>query len=233
MVETGMAAAPLESLVTGYEGPRRKILVVDDVAENRAVVIDMLRPLGFEMAEAVNGCEGVDKARLLQPALILMDIVMPEMDGLEAMRRLRQLPTCKNVPIIAISASASGSDEASSLAAGANVFLPKPIHLGRLLTQIGALLELQWIEELPKAPPSPAQEADGPLVAPPAEEMEILHRLAQLGNMRDILQRASYLSGLDDRYRPFAGQLSLLAKEYRSKAIVSLVQQYMEKSRVS
>ena len=233
VVEPEMAAASLESTVIGYEGPCRKILVVDDVAENRAVVADMLQPLGFEMVEAVNGREGLEKARILQPVLILMDIVMPEMDGLEAMRCLRQLPAFKNVPIIAISASASGSDEASSLAAGANVFLPKPIHLGRLLTQIGALLKLQWIEALPKAQPSPKQEADGPLVAPPVEEMEILHRLAQQGNMRDILQRASYLSELDERYRPFAGQLSLLAKGYRSKAIFSLVQQYMEKSRVA
>ena len=233
VVETGMATVPLKSIVTGYEGPRRTILVVDDVAENRAVVVDMLRPLGFEMAEAVNGCEGVEKARILQPALILMDIVMPEMDGLEAMRRLRQLPACKKVPIITISASASSGDEASSLAAGANAFLPKPLHLGRLLTQIGALLKLQWIEELPQAQPSPEQEVEGPLVAPPVEEMEILHRLARLGNMQDILQRANYLSKLDERYRPFAGQLSLLAKGYRSKAIVSLVQQYMEKSQVT
>ena len=233
VVETGTAAVPLKSIVTGYEGPRRTILVVDDVAENRAVVVDMLRPLGFEMDEAVNGCEGVEKARILQPALILMDIVMPEMGGLEAMRRLRQLPACKKMPIIAISASASGGDEANSLTAGANAFLPKPLHLGRLLTQIGALLKLQWIEELPQVQPSPEQETDGALVAPPVEEMEILHRLARLGNMQDILQRASYLSELDERYRPFAGQLSLLAKGYRSKAIVSLVQQYMEKSQVS
>ena len=233
VMEPEIAAVHLESIVTGYEGPRRKILVVDDVAENRAVVVDMLQPLGFEVAEAVNGCEGVERARILQPALILMDIFMPEMDGLEATRRLRQLPACKNVPVIAISASTSSSDEASSLAAGANAFLPKPIHVERLLTQIGAMLRIKWIEEMPKAQPSPEQEVNGPLVTPPLEEMEILHRLARLGNMQDIVQQANYLSKLDERYSPFAGQLSLLAKGYRSKAIASLVQQYMEKSRVA
>ena len=67
-----------------------------------------------------------------------------------------------------------------------------------------------------------------PLVLPPPNEMKILHRLARLGNMQDILQRAAYLVELDERYRPFANQLSLLAKGYRSKAILSLVQRHME-----
>jgi len=66
------------------------------------------------------------------------------------------------------------------------------------------------------------------LVLPPPNEMEILHRLARLGNMQNILQRAAYLVELDERYRPLASQLSQLAKSYRSKAILSLVQRYME-----
>ena len=81
--------------------------MVDDVAENRAVVVEMLGPLGFEMVEAVNGREGLKKAQALRPDLILMDIVMPEMDGLEATRRLRRLRALKDVPIIAVSASVS------------------------------------------------------------------------------------------------------------------------------
>ena len=227
-------AAPLlaKSIVTGYAGPRKTVLVVDDMAGNRAVVIDMLRPLGFVMAEAANGREGLDKAQTLQPDLILMDIVMPEMDGLEATRRLRQWPARKEVPVIAISASASGGDEASSLAAGASAFLPKPISLARLLAQIGSLLKLTWIEAPVTAQPSPEREAEAELVAPPPEEMEILHYLARRGNMQDILQRASHLARLDERYRPFADRLSLLAKEYRSKTILSLVEQYLEKGRV-
>ena len=164
----------------------------------------------------------------MHPDLILMDVVMPEMDGLEAMRRLRQLPDFKGVPIIAISASASGGDEASSMAAGANAFVPKPINLSRLLAQIGALLKLEWIDVLQAAPLAPERRANGRLVVPPAHEMEILHDLARRGNMQDILQWAEHLTGLDERYRPFADQLSLLAKGYRSKAILSLVLQYQD-----
>ena len=231
VVKAEAAPLPTISIVTGYVGPRKTVLVVDDVAGNRAVAIDMLRPLGFVMAEAANGREGLEKAQALQPDLVLMDIVMPEMDGLETTRRLRQWPALKEVPVIAISASASGGDEASSLAAGANAFLPKPISLARLLAQIGSLLKLTWIEAPATEQPSPEREADAELVAPPPEEMEILHYLARRGNMQDILQRATHLTGLDERYRPFADRLSLLAKEYRSKTILSLVEQYLEKNR--
>jgi len=118
VVQAHAAAAISESVVTGYEGPRRTILVVDDVAANRMVLGDMLAPLGFEMAEAANGREGLEKAQSLRPDLILMDSVMPETDGLEATRRLRQLPGLGEVAIIAISANASGTNEATARAAG-------------------------------------------------------------------------------------------------------------------
>jgi signal transduction histidine kinase/CheY-like chemotaxis protein/CHASE3 domain sensor protein len=222
------AAAPPEWVVTGYEGPRKKVLVIDDVAENRAVVVDMLGQLGFEMVEAVNGREGLEKAQTLRPELILMDNVMPEMGGPEATRHLRRLPGFSELPILAISASTSGRDEEASLAAGANGFLPKPIDYGGLLIQIATLLKLDWTYERWTGETSPESEAVVPLVVPPPQEVEVLHRLALLGNMRDIVQRAAHLVELDARYRPFANQLEQLAKAYQSKAILTLVERYLE-----
>jgi CheY-like chemotaxis protein len=131
------------------------------------------------------------------------------------------------VPIIVMSASAAGSDERKSLAAGANAFLPKPIDLGRLLTQIATLLKLNWIYE-PHAASSAEHEAIGPLVAPRQQELETLHHLARRGNMRDIVQWAERVAELDARYRPFADQLRLLAKGFQSKAIVTFVERYLE-----
>jgi CheY-like chemotaxis protein len=202
---------------------------VDDVAENRAVVVDMLGHLGFEMIEAVNGREGLKKAQALLPELILMDIVMPEMDGLEATRRLRQLPDFKDLPIIAISASASIEDEEISLAAGVNAFLPKPVDLGRLLTQVAVLLKLDWTYEPPGASSLPKPWRAGPLVAPPVHEMDILLRLAREGDMRGLLRQATRLTELDKRYLPFADQLRLLAQGFESKAVLKLVERYLEK----
>ncbi len=221
-VNETVVVAPPERLVTGYEGPRKTVLVVDDVVANRAMAFDMLTQLGFDVIEAVNGREALAMAQATRPDWILMDIVMPEMDGLEATRRLRQLPGFEDVTIIAMSASPSGSDEKKCLAAGVNAFVPKPIDLDQLLTQIAALLKLNWTYE-----PQAAHEAIGPLVAPPRQELEELHQLARLGNMRDIAQWAGRVAELDERYCPFADQLRLMARGYQSKAILSLVEQYL------
>jgi CheY-like chemotaxis protein len=212
--------------VTGYEGPRKTVLVVDDVATNRTMAVDMVRQLGFDVVEAVNGAQALDKAQALRPDCILMDMVMPEMDGLEATRRLRQLPGPYRVPIIAMSASASGSDEQKCLAAGANAFLPKPIDVDKLLILITTLLKLSLTYK-PQAAPAAEAGALGPLVAPPPQELEGLHYLARRGNMRDIVHWAERVAELDARYRLFTDQLRSLAKGYQSKAILALVQRYL------
>ncbi|RZF26525.1 response regulator [Paraburkholderia sp. UYCP14C] len=231
------AVAAPERIVSGYEGPRKTILVVDDVAENRAVMVDMLAPLGFDMAEAGSGSEALEKIGSLHPALVLMDVVMPGMDGLEATRCLRRMPEFQDLPIVAVSARASGTDAAQSLAAGANAFLAKPIDFGRLLSHVSALLDVEWLDEATEehvteagqTAVSAAARLAGPLMAPPPEEIEALHYLARLGDMRAIVQHAEHLTELDERYRPFADHLCRLAKAYRSKSILRFVEQYLER----
>ncbi|MDB5788274.1 ATP-binding protein [Caballeronia mineralivorans] len=214
-------------VVTGYVGPRMSVLVIDDVPTNRAVVVDMLGQIGFEMIEAASGPEALEKARLKRPSLVLTDIVMREMDGLETMRRLRLLPDLANVPIIAISASPSGGDEQRSLTAGADAFVAKPIHLDTLLTQIAGLLKLTWTyAPLGEALVEPT--AVTPCLAVPSHEMANLHRLARQGNMREIMLWAERITMLDERYSAFAAELRTLAKNYRTKALVQFVEQHLE-----
>jgi response regulator RpfG family c-di-GMP phosphodiesterase len=153
---------------------------------------------------------------------------MPETDGLEATRRLRRLAGLENVPVIAISANASQINEATALASGANAFLSKPIDLRALLAQVARLLKLQWNREPEQKSPAARDDAPGGLIAPPAHELAVLHRLALLGNMRDIAREAAHLSELDGRYGAFADELKLLAKGYQSKAIVRLVERHMD-----
>jgi CheY-like chemotaxis protein len=133
----------------------------------------------------------------------------------------------KDVPIIVTSASASRSDEQKSLEAGANAFLPKPIVLDQLVIQIGSLLMLDWTYA-PQAAPRAEDPAVGPLVAPPAQELELLHQLARMGNMRGIVQWAKRVAELDGHYRPLADQLHGMAKAYQSKAILALVERYLD-----
>jgi PAS domain S-box-containing protein len=138
-------AAPRFPRATGYEGERRRVLVVDDVMVNRAMLTDLLDMLGFQVVQAGDGKQALDLAKALKPDLVVMDIVMPVMDGLTAIRRMRDTDSLRAVPIIAASASASTGDREASLAAGANAFLPKPIDQSVLLREIGALLALRWV----------------------------------------------------------------------------------------
>jgi CheY-like chemotaxis protein len=202
-------------------------LVVDDVADNRAVAVGMLDQLGFETIGAASGADGLEKAQTLRPDLILMDLVMPGMDGLEATRRLRALPAFNDVPIIMLSASASAGDRQQSLQSGANAFLPKPIEHERLLVQIGSLLRLDFIFAQPVAVPLSMNKSSAPLVAPSQQKIGELYRLARMGNMQEILRWANDLTELDDRYRPFADQLAEMARRYQSRDILNLTKCYM------
>ncbi len=210
-------------IITGYAGPRKKVLVVDDIVENRAVAIDLLTPLGFEVAQAANGREGLETAQSFGPDLMLIDIVMPEMDGLAAVRCLRQQEAFREVPIVAVSAGVSASDSEQCLEAGMNAFLPKPLDGDKLLEQIAMLLRLEWTYGASRAE-TPVNA--GPVVVPPPEEMDVLHRVARMGNMREIMAQAERLARLDERYRPFANQLSSLARNYQSMAVLRLVEEH-------
>jgi signal transduction histidine kinase/DNA-binding NarL/FixJ family response regulator len=209
--------------ITGYEGRRRRLLIVDDVEANRVPLTHILGRLGFDTAEAENGQEALHSVQSQPPDLVLMDRVMPVMDGAETIRRLRGMPGSRDLPIIVVSANASASDQQESMALGANGFVPKPIDFGRLLPEIERLLGLAWRRSTAPTPAADAAAAARALVAPPAEQLEVLLRLARIGNMRSIRAHAESLATSDPAYRPLATRLCRLAEDFESTAIVDLL----------
>ena len=178
--------------------------------------------LGFEVFEAENGQEGLQLAQERQPNLILMDRQMPTMDGLSAVRQLRQMPQLQGLPIIGVSASVSAEDQAQSRAAGYNAFLPKPIHWPRLAAMLAEYLDIEWIyEEKETAPAVPTT-----LTPPPAEEMEILHQLALIGDLHAIRQRAIQLQ-TEESSAAFGLKLQQLAENFKERQILILIQQHL------
>jgi signal transduction histidine kinase/ActR/RegA family two-component response regulator len=117
------------------------LLLVDDDKDNRELFSGMLATVGFRVLNAGDGREAVEKTAAEKPDLILMDIQMPEMDGLEAIRRIRALPDVAQVPIIALTALAMKGDRELCLEAGANDYLSKPIALRKLVKAIRSQLE--------------------------------------------------------------------------------------------
>jgi signal transduction histidine kinase/CheY-like chemotaxis protein len=222
---TAPAAARHEETPMGYEGERKRLLVVDDVPQNRAMMLDLLQDTGFIVAAATNGLECLVLLDGFKPDLILMDVMMPVMDGNETTRRIRQMPNWRDIPIVAVTASAGADDERRSRDAGADVVLAKPVDHDRLLRTIGTLLSLTWVTGQ-GAQPAPERHEDAGMTVPPAEEIEVLWQMAQIGNMRQIRERAGYLRELDPAYAPFANRLDTLAQGYHSKQLAAFVARF-------
>jgi signal transduction histidine kinase/ActR/RegA family two-component response regulator len=157
--EALLGAIPMRGRPSGYAGPRKRVLIVDDVAQNRSVLKDSLEVLGFELFEAVDGREALASAERLRPDLVVMDVTMPVMDGMQAVRRMRQSPVLRETPVIASSGSISAKLESECLEAGADAFIAKPVEQAALLGAVGRLLGLTWIHEEDEAPSLSA--ADG------------------------------------------------------------------------
>jgi CheY-like chemotaxis protein len=117
-----------------------KILYVEDNDDNVYMLTARLRRRGFEVIVASDGEQGVALACAEAPALILMDLGLPILDGWEATRRLKAAHETRSIPIIALSAHAMASDRERAIAAGCDDFDSKPIEFGRLLDKIRALL---------------------------------------------------------------------------------------------
>ncbi|HAN45104.1 MAG TPA: hypothetical protein DCQ32_00940, partial [Cyanobacteria bacterium UBA8156] len=141
--------------VVGVHGRPPQVLVVDDNPENRAIVVGLLQPLGCVVEQAEHGLAAFARLAANRPDLMILDLVMPVMDGFEVLRRLRSDAHYQDLPVIVSSASVSAQDRASSLAAGSNAFLPKPIDSDELFQVMEQLLPLTWLREQPSLPPSP------------------------------------------------------------------------------
>ncbi len=212
--------------IMGYQGERRKILVIDDRLENRLVVVHMLEPLGFKLAEAEDGQKGLDIALQMRPDLIITDVAMAVMDGLEMTRRLRQLPDFTTTPIIASPATLSQVDMQDSIDAGCSSFFPKPIEFTGLLAELQRHLELQWIyaAEPAVAPPVVSPATADTLMVPPAAELAALYAAAQGGFISDIQQEAQRLKQLAPEYMAFANRILELSQQFDEEAILRLIE---------
>jgi len=120
-----------------------KILIVEDNAQNRLLMVDILTVHGYEIIEAKDGLEGIQFAKLHKPDLILLDMQMPVMDGLEAARLLKADPETRSIKILAITSFAMKGDRERILAAGCDEYMAKPIDTRDLPVVVQRLLGLE------------------------------------------------------------------------------------------
>jgi len=116
------------------------VMVVEDFEDNRFMMRRLLEMSGYRVLEAINGEEAVELAHRERPQLILMDLSLPQLDGLAATRRIRQHADLRDVPIVAVSAHDTADFHADALAAGCNDYVTKPIDFDQLEALLNRLL---------------------------------------------------------------------------------------------
>lgn len=218
-IDDPMAQAP-ERLASGYRGPPYRILVVDDKAHNREVLYNLCRSWGFHVDQAPDGKAGLERAESFRPHLILLDLVMPGMDGFECTRRLRAHPELGKTIIIAVSASVYDSQRLAGRDAGCDDFVPKPVDARKLQEVLGNHLQLEWIYE-EEHPKTPNHEAAAVPIAlnPPNESVTQLLDLARLGDIAGVIRCAESLAANQPELESFAAEVTRLAGNFDEKKL--------------
>jgi signal transduction histidine kinase/CheY-like chemotaxis protein len=218
-------ASMLTSAPVGYIGEKRKILVVDNEKVDREMLIHLLQPLGFEVAEAANGQEGLEQHLAFKPDLILMDLAMPVMDGWEAsyiIRKVRQ----SNVPIGIVSANAFDKGLENIAGIGPEDFILKPVNLSELLEWIGSRLDVVWIAE-PENQLNNVETAEDHIlmIAPPKPYLEALLSLIKIGYVRGVAKKVDEIEALDAKYVLFVITMRKLAQQFQLAAMKKFIEE--------
>jgi CheY-like chemotaxis protein len=233
LAETTVSSAgePKRDIV-GYEAAQErqfKVLVVDDKPNNRAVLVNLLAPLGFVMLEAEDGQQGVQQAQNTRPDLIIMDLVMPVMTGIEAVQTIRQTPELQDVVIFATSASVFEQNKQASLTAGCDAFIPKPVNAEQMFALLESHLNLEWIYAPGVGEP---EMEDSEILAPPLRELTILLELARIGDFAGVGARALQLEQ-DAQFAPFARRLRHMADRFEYRPTIAFIERYVHQEEQS
>lgn len=208
-VETDGEQRPV-SRIAGYGGPRRRIMLVDDQYDHRQLLLSMLEPLGFYLSEADSGEACLEMLADETPDLLLLDISMTGISGIETAFRIRERGL--NLPILVLSANAYPADQVKAVNAGCNDFLAKPIRLPELLAKIRAHLDLAW--EYRPDPPAAQRAADRP-VAPPAELLNACIDCVRIGDIRSLRVALAELGRRHPEHQAYFARLDDLSSQFR------------------
>ena len=216
----GVGQVPL-----GYEGRRRRVLVADDEPENRRLMEQLLAPMGFEVQLVSDGAQAIEAVVHEAPDAVLLDLVMPVMDGFEAAHWLRSRPETRDTFIVALSASVLEDARDESIQAGCDAFLNKPIRLKTLCDTLQQGLDLTWIEATGdnEGLEQHGEESAEPASRPPSAHLAELRAAAGKGRIMHMRQA---LAELQERcgasHGPFLTKLNAAVRAFDTAAVLHL-----------
>ena len=212
-------------IIRGYRGPRKRILVVDDNAANAGLLVAMLEPLGFEIDMAVSGRETLQKTSEQDIDLVLLDLVMPDMDGLETAQTLRQSDRLSNLRIVGVSATITDSEHLRSFVTACDAFLCKPVRIAELMQTVARLLRLEWVLASSQGAGISGEAASPTEVAiPPREVLEALRQAVERGEY-DELERLIAVQVAHPAFLAFCEHIRRLAASYDDEGISAYLEQ--------
>ena len=205
----------------GYKGERKKILIVDDVSHNREVLVNLLKPLGFLITEVDNAMDAIHIVESTDPHLVLMDLVMPTIDGLTATKRIFLLKKDLAPIIIMVTAHANLKTRFDCLEAGCQDFVMKPYSVEALLEKIGYHLKLDWIQKQAHGQHTSTRQQ---IIIPPKNILNILYDLSILGDIDGLTHQ---INDIHEQYPAFSLHLLKLIQSFQLKKIKLFIEEYL------
>ncbi|ETR67873.1 MAG: cache sensor hybrid histidine kinase [Candidatus Magnetoglobus multicellularis str. Araruama] len=194
----------------GYRGNRKRILIVDDAEDNLTVLEDMLISYGFIVHKARDGNESIQAVLEWRPHLVIMDLVLPQMDGYKATQEIRNTEWGKIIPILACSATVGEVVRQLSLASGCNDFIGKPITCDTLLDLLDQYLSIEWTYETVQAEEPPLVKE---IIFPPEKYLKQLKQMLVEGDVLGIQDWSESLIDTHHEYIAFGEHVNHLARQ--------------------
>ena len=216
--ETETRYRQVVQLAAGYVP---KILIVDDVLTNREILVQMLERIGAQIRQVDSGQAALAAVHQQQPDLVFMDIRMPGMDGVEALRRIRQKHAA--LPIVAISASVMQHEQQHYLASGFDAFLDKPFRLEDLYACLEQVLDLSYEYAQPSTVPAP-EPADFDGLRLPAALRAQLHQAAEMHNVTEVKNCLAQVQALGAEEAHLAAHLGELVQRYDLESVLKILE---------
>ncbi len=211
--------------------PQYRMLIVDDKWENRIPLVNILQMVGFATREANNGEEAVELCAAWQPHLIWMDMHMPIMDGYKATQYIKATSHGRNIPVIALTASAFDHERETILAAGCDDIIIKPFQEEAIFDALIRYLHVRFVYDEPKSsstsPKADTEAEQGPTAAEAIAALseDIRTELAQAAKTLNTRKINDIVGRIQSEHPALADELAQMAKSYRFDRILSLIEQ--------